>query len=103
MTHINRILLLCFLLFYSVSFSQETSNPFGLSEVETYENSNRNDNQFASADYETGSDSQSLTNGTGPPGGDDDSVPIDSNIIILIVAGFLIIGYVHFRRKFAEI
>lgn len=98
MTHINRILLLCFLLFYTFSFSQETNNPFNLSETETYENSRKNDNQFASPDQEVNLDQHR----SGPPG-DDDSVPIDKNIFILVGIALLIIGYSHVRRKPSEI
>ncbi len=61
----NRILLLCFLLFYSTTFSQEKENPFYTSQDETYANSQKNENQFATADHGNYDDAKNLINGKG--------------------------------------
>lgn len=103
MIKINRILLLCFFLFYSVVFSREKENPFSTSENITYTYSQKNQNQFNTTDHETFNDAQNLTYGTGPPGGgDDDTVPIDKYIPFLIIVAVTMIGYIGKKKRTLE-
>ena len=99
----KRILLLGFLFFYSAIFSHERNNPFYTSENETSVNYKNNENQFATADDEKDNHDQNLTNGTGPPGDDDDAVPIDHYLPFLVVVAVAIIGYIGTKKRTSEI
>lgn len=97
----KRFLLLCFLFFYSATFCQEKENPFFSSEEESYKNSRNTENQFAHADYDTDSDEQNLA-GTGPPGDDDNAVPIDNHLLILVFIAIAIIGSTGIKKRKIE-
>ncbi len=99
----KRILLLGFLFFYSAIFSQEQNNPFYTLENETSVNYKNNENQFATVDEETDNHDQNLTNGTGPPGDDDDAVPVDQHLPFLVVVAVAIIGYIGTKKRTSEI